>query len=247
MLPLAGLDPEGICLDEGKDGRSHQAPSPTVSHAGSSLEALVEDRWGQHYFAVSMSDAALNRSEGGGDRTGSFELSVDSTQDNISPCQSFTGPDSNMQMVPRRGARQGGEEEATSAELGTGMVRDCYGALHSQEALEKEKEELAKVKRFCQTILKTLAPPILQELENVSALRADAEPFTPKSSFGKHKGEESFCCAEHAPQSFGVMSGKPIGERRGYEEVQGVLQLTCEGCTCPSVGGDFWQGDAKKL
>jgi hypothetical protein len=115
MLPLAGLDPEGICLDEGKDGRSHQAPSPTVSHAGSSLEALVEDRWGQHYFAVSMSDAALNRSEGGGDRTGSFELSVDSTQDNISPCQSFTGPDSNMQMVPRRGARQGGEEEATSA------------------------------------------------------------------------------------------------------------------------------------
>jgi hypothetical protein len=85
-----------------------------------------------------------------------------------------------MQMVPRRGARQGGEEEATSAELGTGMVRDCYGALHSQEALEKEKEELAKVKRFCQTILKTLAPPILQELEKVSALRADAEPFTPK-------------------------------------------------------------------
>jgi hypothetical protein len=36
----------------------------------------------------------------------------------------------------------------------------------------------AKIKAFCTSILKTLAPPLLREID--STLRAEAEPFTPK-------------------------------------------------------------------
>jgi hypothetical protein len=38
------------------------------------------------------------------------------------------------------------------------------------------------MKAFCSRILKALAPPLLQEVESASTLRADAEPFTPRRS-----------------------------------------------------------------
>jgi hypothetical protein len=88
-------------------------------------------------------------------------------------------------MGPRRNqgeeeATSGGEEVATSVESGPRLEADAPPATIPQEQLEKEKEDLLKVKRFCATILKTHAPPLLQEFENASSLRADAEPFTPK-------------------------------------------------------------------
>jgi hypothetical protein len=45
---------------------------------------------------------------------------------------------------------------------------------------DQEKLELAKIKRFCSSILKALAPPLLSEFERTTGLRADAEPFTPR-------------------------------------------------------------------
>jgi hypothetical protein len=43
-----------------------------------------------------------------------------------------------------------------------------------------ESLELARVKNFCSSILKTLAPPLLSEFEWTTGLRVDTEPFTPK-------------------------------------------------------------------
>jgi hypothetical protein len=48
------------------------------------------------------------------------------------------------------------------------------------ETCQGESGELARVKSFCASILKTLAPPLLSEFERTTGLRADAEPFTPK-------------------------------------------------------------------
>jgi hypothetical protein len=39
---------------------------------------------------------------------------------------------------------------------------------------------LGRMKAFCARILKALAPPLLREVQATSALRSDAEPFTPR-------------------------------------------------------------------
>jgi hypothetical protein len=41
---------------------------------------------------------------------------------------------------------------------------------------------LTRMKDFCSRILKTLAPPLLREVESTSALPVDAEPYTPRRS-----------------------------------------------------------------
>jgi hypothetical protein len=41
---------------------------------------------------------------------------------------------------------------------------------------------MVRMKNFCARILKTLAPPLLREVEFASMLRAAAEPFTPRRS-----------------------------------------------------------------
>jgi hypothetical protein len=45
-----------------------------------------------------------------------------------------------------------------------------------------EKLVLARMKDFCSHILKTLAPPLLREVESASTLLTEAEPFTPRRS-----------------------------------------------------------------
>jgi hypothetical protein len=45
-----------------------------------------------------------------------------------------------------------------------------------------EKLATARMKEFCARILKSLALPLLREVESVSSLRAAAEPFTPRRS-----------------------------------------------------------------
>jgi hypothetical protein len=45
-----------------------------------------------------------------------------------------------------------------------------------------EQQALGRVKSFCSRILKILAPPLLQEVESATSLRASAEPFTPRRS-----------------------------------------------------------------
>jgi hypothetical protein len=88
--------------------------------------------------------------------------------------RSFTGPNSQMQMVPR-GLAQQLEHEQVSVE---GQHEEDRERLAAER--ENEKLELARVKNFCSSLLKTLAPPLLHEYEKATGLRADAEPFTPK-------------------------------------------------------------------
>jgi hypothetical protein len=45
---------------------------------------------------------------------------------------------------------------------------------------KENSEAYRKIKHFCANILKTLAPPLLKEIESSSSLRATAEPFTPR-------------------------------------------------------------------
>jgi hypothetical protein len=47
---------------------------------------------------------------------------------------------------------------------------------------EAERLAMARMKSFCARILKSLAPPLLREVESASSLRAEAEPFTPRRS-----------------------------------------------------------------
>jgi hypothetical protein len=45
---------------------------------------------------------------------------------------------------------------------------------------EAEIVAMGKMRAFCARILKALAPPLLREIQATSALRSDAEPFTPR-------------------------------------------------------------------
>jgi hypothetical protein len=73
-----------------------------------------------------------------------------------SPVPSYTGPNSDMQLVPK-----------DHLAAGVGMK-------------EAEIVALGKMRAFCARILKALAPPLLREIQATSALRSDAEPFTPR-------------------------------------------------------------------
>jgi hypothetical protein len=44
----------------------------------------------------------------------------------------------------------------------------------------EERSAFAKMKTFCANILKTLAPPLLREIESSSRSRLDTEPFMPR-------------------------------------------------------------------
>jgi hypothetical protein len=48
----------------------------------------------------------------------------------------------------------------------------------------KDAEVIAmgRMRAFCARILKALAPPLLREVQSVSVLRPQAEPFTPRRS-----------------------------------------------------------------
>jgi hypothetical protein len=50
----------------------------------------------------------------------------------------------------------------------------------SPEAPPLEDVSLAKIKTFCSCVLRTLAPPLLKEIESAKQLRPETEPFTPR-------------------------------------------------------------------
>jgi hypothetical protein len=97
----------------------------------------------------------------------------------------WTGPNSLMQMIPREPGRQlegalghrpsSSPVHAEAIELADEVEQDP-----GEEEHQLECSELARVKSFCSSILKSLAPPLLSEFERTTGLRADAEPFTPK-------------------------------------------------------------------
>jgi hypothetical protein len=76
----------------------------------------------------------------------------------IEEIESFVGPNSEMQLIQTKHL--------------------------STEASMKEAEFVAmgRMRAFCAKILKTLVPPLLREVEKVSALRSEIEPCTPRRS-----------------------------------------------------------------
>jgi hypothetical protein len=142
-----------------------QEEAPPADDRGSGLEGSDDSTWAgpiesagpgpreEEFFEVSVSVGPRNQPEKG--EVESVRDLAPSTEDSLgigSPLQSFTGPNSQMQMVP--------------VERNTGMT-------------PQEVAALGKIKAFCAGILKALAPPLLKELES-SKLRREAEPFTPR-------------------------------------------------------------------
>jgi hypothetical protein len=95
----------------------------------------------------------------------------------------WTGPNSLMQMIPREPGRQLEEAHrpgSVSSSADHDVLEQALEQDPGDEVHQLERSELARVKSFCSSILKTLAPPLLSEFERTTGLRADAEPFTPK-------------------------------------------------------------------
>ncbi|KAK1645617.1 hypothetical protein QYE76_063422 [Lolium multiflorum] len=186
------LDPEelGRAEAETKEGLligEVDALSPSLSSVGSRVGPAVEqcqggpdekglplgsDVHGGSYFAVSVSipERIGSRAQPCMVERELFSATGDRGGED-SPSLSYTGPNSSMQMVPRV-AGQGREKE----QEGVQEVQDQQVS----DNRELDRQELARVRGFCASILKTLAPPLLQEIERASKLRAEAEPFTPK-------------------------------------------------------------------
>jgi hypothetical protein len=58
-------------------------------------------------------------------------------------------------------------------------------------------DQMARIKAFCASVIKTLAPPLLREVESSAKLRATAEPFTPKRVTRRSNlGAETGCTAK---------------------------------------------------
>jgi hypothetical protein len=74
-----------------------------------------------------------------------------------------------VRMAP--GYDEAGISLAQNSDLGHSPADEAQGQLDP---------ETAKLKEFCANIIKTLAPPLLREVQLANALRADAEPFTPR-------------------------------------------------------------------
>jgi hypothetical protein len=99
----------------------------------------------------------------------------------------YTGPNSQMQLVPRdlgHHLEKASEPVLSDDEGESEEVRPMLEVPPAPatvvETCQDESGELARVKSFCASILKTLAPPLLSEFERTTGLRVDAESFTPK-------------------------------------------------------------------
>jgi hypothetical protein len=172
-------------------GNSEDRTRTWAGEDGSLSDQQLENRSechvvGEHrpgYIQISLSDAAQEIGEGvkdntTGDQEGDSTTLVDTTPEEdsnlmLSPCTSYTGPNSNMQMYPRE---QKKEEvvQVERANVEEPNHRTDQGMTPSEEIA------FAKINAFCANILTTLAPPLLKEIEGAAKLRAEAEPFTPK-------------------------------------------------------------------
>jgi hypothetical protein len=150
--------------------------TPLVSRSVTASSSSVDGSEEEEYFQVSLSEQEQEQDKPMGESF-SVELVEDRSasleSDPIgSPCPSYTGPNSDMQMVPRRAFEGPNLEESVPAEVGNDDTE--------LQNLQQERLALCRIRRFCSSILKKLAPPLLREVEGSSGLRADAQPFTPR-------------------------------------------------------------------
>jgi hypothetical protein len=133
---------------------------------GTPVGSSVRDRIDNAYFQVSLSDGvdSVNVGQSGTENSGPTGLSPDQDQElgssdlSLVPLESYAGRNLDMQLVHK-------------------IPEPANG-----DMTEAEKLATARMKEFCARILKSLAPPLLREVESVSSLRAAAEPFTPRRS-----------------------------------------------------------------
>jgi hypothetical protein len=173
-----GISMKGSSTEEACTPLVSGAGMPLVESAGSSTDSCAKRLEG--YFQVSVSEkeriqvedeVVVGSSECPG-RAHIEQLELLDSDPVVSPCTSYTGPNRAMQMVPRR-ARVEPVSEEGEPEVG----REETAA---ELALQQERLALCRIKMFCASILKKLAPPLLREVESSSSLRAEAQPFTPR-------------------------------------------------------------------
>jgi hypothetical protein len=188
-----------VSLQESASGVVADSAVGAGSDASSGGPTCMEKRAGEvgfrgrveEYFCVSVSEAGQRDkaesvvpvSQLGG--SSSAEAVDDLASGQAS--SGYTGPNSLMQMVPRGLAQQLEEVEGSPGGMDgteTQVVQQGRELGPEVEVVvpDQEKLELAKIKRFCSSILKALAPPLLSEFERTTGLRADAEPFTAAAS-----------------------------------------------------------------
>jgi hypothetical protein len=144
-----------VSLSDSEDSdntRARTSPSPVDLLPGSQL---VQEVHGLDLDATSRSlekDLSCHGVTSGGNST---------------QCGGFGGNGSATVLEPVMEDQQG--------DLGFPQAQAHETAMQSLEG-----EELSRIKAFCAHMLKTLAPPLLREVESTNKLRADAEPFTPR-------------------------------------------------------------------
>jgi hypothetical protein len=210
-LPLIGagceedtLCREGTGLERGPEEclEGSSASSGDLSPSGSSEASSDESRQvlvgGEKYIQISLSAQSRNEAWRLG---GAANLPRDTSGWSSSECmpegstrQSYTGPNSRMQMVPRahKSASEGVSLHSDGPVPRSPRVPDELVTAAPTEQIHTEAEAelqvatvgpdpeaMAKIRAFCARIVKTLAPPLLREIES-SKLNAQAEPFTPK-------------------------------------------------------------------
>jgi hypothetical protein len=68
-----------------------------------------------------------------------------------------------------------------------------------QSIAVEEKQALDRIKGFCATLLKKLAPPLLRELNTAKELCADAAPFTPRC-VTRHSASTTAATTQKSPR-----------------------------------------------
>ncbi|KAK1663152.1 hypothetical protein QYE76_051311 [Lolium multiflorum] len=146
------------------------------------VEGHVESAERLGFIQISISGSAFERDKRRLEDTADSVDSIACLEEDSpvlgSPCMSYTGPNSNMQMVPRLE----GEHARPEVDNTTELSREEASAGHRERNGMSESETIAfaKIKAFCANILKTLAPPLLKEVQGATRLCAEAEPFTPR-------------------------------------------------------------------
>lgn len=194
------LDPEPDPEEDSEEKDTSAELYPSGSSADYCAGANIADIRPEEYVLVPVSGPFGDRS---GPRVGPSQVGSWRTTSSVglgSPCQSYTGPNSNMQLVPRTEV-QHPEIETTASSGSPGLPVDTQDQMtesvervaevaeqlpeppmvQPQETVEQQAAPVDdKIRQFCAKIIKALAPPLLREIESTSKLRAEAEPFTPK-------------------------------------------------------------------
>jgi hypothetical protein len=140
----------------------------------------------EDYFAVSLSgDTGKDSSESSFDSQLEGESAPSAHAPQYHPSSGseeqetvIPNRDSGLQAPPNLSLASPIEEDLVGRNTGGLSVPEPAAVQDTHQVTDVE--DLACMKAFCASIIKMLVPPLLREVESMSTLRADAEPFTPK-------------------------------------------------------------------